>query len=75
MRIQLLFFAELRERFGSRIDTDVAEGARAGEIARQYDLAGLPLLFAVNESFVSAETTLQENDTLAFLMPMSGGCR
>jgi molybdopterin converting factor small subunit len=33
----------------------------------------LPMLYAVNEDYVSIETALVENDIIAFLPPVAGG--
>lgn len=73
MRVRVLFFSQLRERFGAQQDADVTDGASVGDVVRRYSLSDLPLRFAVNEEFVEPDTVLQNEDTLAFLMPVSGG--
>ncbi len=73
MKIKLLFFAQLREQFGTERVADVAEGTRLNELASQMGLNEPSLQFAVNEEFAAPETLLKEEDTVAFLMPMSGG--
>ena len=80
MRIRILFFAQLREVFGSSYLVDLPAGSTIEEV---YDLlAGkpewpygrsAPLVFAVNEHFEAMGTTLQNNDDLAVMTPLSGG--
>lgn len=73
MRVKVLFFAELREKMGqSERVVDFPDGVRADEAARILGLTA-PLFFAVNENLVAADQVLKEKDSLAFLMPMSGG--
>lgn len=73
MKINVLFFAQLREKFGSNSVLDLPEGSRIEDAARVLDLGALPLLFAVNEDFAEPNQALAPGDTLAFLMPVSGG--
>ena len=80
MKIQLLFFAELREIFGAARFLDVPEGTSIGDIAGQltgssekFASKSWPLLYAVNENFETAEKQLRDGDQLALMMPMSGG--
>ena len=83
MRIQVLFFAAYREAVGtSRQDLDIPDGATASEL---YDLLEVssPRLealrpyttFAVNREVVAPTQTLQPNDEVALLQPVSGGGR
>ena len=82
MQIELLYFAQLKERFGTdRECFDIGEDGRSirdvvAELARRADrhhLAELPLSFAVNEEHVDADHTLADGDRLAILTPVSGG--
>ena len=74
MKVRILFFAQLREQIGAgERYADLAEGTRAAEVAETFGLKGLPILFAVNERFVEPAHALRDLDTLAFLMPVSGG--
>lgn len=75
MKVRLLFFADLKERFGAESREEIPDGMRVGELASQRGLGGAGLLFAVNEEFSEPETVLKENDVVAFLRPMSGGSR
>jgi molybdopterin synthase sulfur carrier subunit len=78
MRVKVLFFAQLRELFEEteRL-VDAEEGISAGVLAVRL-LQGphahsLPLLYAVNENFVSADEKLKDKDVLALMTPVSGG--
>jgi sulfur-carrier protein len=74
MRVKLLFFASLRERFSaSEKNMEMDVPMRVEEVAKTLGLEEPGLLFAVNEELVPAGTMLQDRDTLAFLMPVSGG--
>jgi molybdopterin converting factor subunit 1 len=81
MRLEVLYFAVLRERAGRDGETlDLPPGARVREAraaiaARHPELA--PLLprvqSAVNRTVVGEDHPLAEGDELAFLPPVSGG--
>ena len=80
MRIKILFFAELREIFGSSRLIDIQEGSTIEEIvnllageSRELFLKKVSLLFAVNENFETSEKKLKNHDELALMTPMSGG--
>ena len=80
MKIQILLFAQLREAAGyEQKMIEVSEGETAGNAVRQFfksaldRFCGLPVRFAVNESFVDEGTVLQEGDTVAIIPPVSGG--
>ena len=80
MKIEILFFARLREILGESRLVEVPEGSRVGEvIARLAEecadpvFKNIPLKFAVNENFETADRELKDRDRLALIMPMSGG--
>ena len=81
MTIRVLFFAQLREAAGgSSIFMQMPEGASVRDLVRRLSadraelkLDELPLVFAVNESFEPAETALRNDDTVALMIPVSGG--
>lgn len=81
MKIEVLFFAQLRERFGAeRRMVDVEDGRSVAEVARHImlseeasELLSLPLSYAVNEDFVHGDHVLKDGDRLALLTPVSGG--
>ena len=83
MKIDVLLFAQLKEAAGKeRLSLELEEGTRVRELAEHlmsgpdfYRLRGLPLLYAINENFVSQEDLLREGDTLALMTPVSGGAR
>ncbi|MGN6258738.1 MAG: molybdopterin converting factor subunit 1 [Solirubrobacterales bacterium] len=83
MVLQVRLFAVLRERAGSdRLEIEVAEGATVAEAlralrARSEPLAealeAMPVVMAVNRSYVDDGTTLTAGDELALIPPVSGG--
>lgn len=79
--IEVLFFAQLKEAFGqdrlsmvlppNAVIADAAEEVLRFPALRPF--MGLPLRYAVNEEFKSAETKLHHQDQLAILTPVAGG--
>ena len=89
MRVRLLFFGVLRERFGVSDETvalpDGAVVTDLLELLRERTsnpLAGTSfnerlwrsLAVAVNREYCPAATKLQDGDEVALLPPVSGGC-
>ena len=84
MKVKVLFFAQLREAFGSGEclvdvppDTTAADALSApgfplGDCGND-SYAKVPFSYAVNENFVSPDYVLREGDVLAILTPVSGG--
>ena len=81
MNIRIRYFASLREVVGRNEETIIVpEGASVATVREQL-LTRYPRLQtimvrainAVNHRYVSAETTLHENDELVFVPPMGGG--
>jgi molybdopterin synthase catalytic subunit len=85
MVLQVRLFAVLRERAGrSSLEIELAEGATVGEALRALAarngplgeaLEAMPVVMAVNRSYVDEETTLAAGDELALIPPVSGGAR
>ena len=78
MRIQVHYFAVLREKQGRSDEVlEVDEGTTmAGlfeQIFGQTDLADLPVLFALNQSYVEADRRIPEGSEVSFLPPLGGG--
>ena len=81
MQVRIRFFATLRERAGAAelqktLDAAITvaelwEMLRA-ERPKLADYAGR-VAFAVNQEYVDSKTTLQDNDEVAFIPPVSGG--
>lgn len=75
------FFAALRERAGASeltrvIDRPITVGALWAELRRERPALGDfrgAVAFAVNQEYVDSKTTLQDNDEVAFIPPVSGG--
>ena len=76
MRIRVLFFAHLRELSGeAERFVEAEEGTKTGGLAGRllHRPGGLPLLYAVNETFVDENHVLKDQDVLALMTPVSGG--
>jgi molybdopterin synthase sulfur carrier subunit len=81
MIVRLLFFATLRERAGAADDVrEIAAPVTVGELWQRLrseraalgEYAGR-IAFAVNQEYVDSTHTLQDNDEVAFIPPVSGG--
>src|SRR5690349_10435304 len=83
MVLQVRLFAVLRERAGrDSLEIEVAEGATVAEALRALAeeseplgaaLEAMPVVMAVNRSYVGEEATLSAGDELALIPPVSGG--
>ncbi len=81
MRLNVLYFAVLRERAGCEQEAiEIADGARAETllealVARHPSFAGLTnrLQIAVNRQIVPTAHVLHEGDEVALIPPVSGG--
>ena len=76
--MRLRFFAALRERIGAGAERVVPKGTTVGALWREVvaerpDVAGVPVRFAVNESYVGASHRLADGDEVAVFPPVSGG--
>ncbi len=81
MTVEVLFFGHWRDRAGTgKLSLELQGGATVSDAAdalaaQNPKLAGIleKVRVAVGEEFAHPETLLKDNDTLAFLPPMSGG--
>lgn len=81
MKVNILLFSQLKEAAGKdRLSVDVEKGAPVQVVVERLmadfrfsQCRSLPLVYAINESFVSKDEILQEADTLALMTPVSGG--
>jgi molybdopterin converting factor subunit 1 len=81
MRIELLFFAQVREALGrDRESLEIEEGNTIEDVLtllRQRpgwpSVDSLPLRYAVNERIVEPEHVLSDGERVALLTPVSGG--
>lgn len=81
MKIKVRFFAILRERAGAaEITRDLEDGSTVADLwqALQQDfpklnVAGIRLLYAVNQNYVSPDFKLSDQDEVVFIPPVSGG--
>ncbi|CAM5375393.1 Molybdopterin synthase sulfur carrier subunit [Streptomyces afghaniensis] len=76
--IQLLFFAGVKETIGKEAMELEWQGQTIAQL-KEYLLNAFPslslqgVMVAVNEEFALEEDTVEENDTIAFIPPVSGG--
>lgn len=81
INIQVLFFANLRERFQkTSCNLTIPSGTKAGELfeflfsnkdeAKQWSRF---TRLAVNQSYVTADAPLQNGDEVALIPPVAGG--
>jgi molybdopterin converting factor subunit 1 len=79
VRIQLRYFASIRERLGKREETiDVPQGATVESVWRTLvtahpQLAEQRYRPAVNQEYVDSATPLRDGDEVVFIPPVSGG--
>lgn len=81
MKVKIIFFAQLRDLFGSDTkEIETEEGATIGKVVslllsepKAEKARALPLRFAVNECFEEGDRNLKDGDVLAVMTPMAGG--
>lgn len=80
MRLRVLFFGVLRDRFGSQEELQQFPGRTVADLLRYYravspEMAGLwnTLAVAVNQHYAAATAQLRDGDEVALLPPVSGG--
>lgn len=81
MKVEVLLFASLRDAIGeASVMVQASEGMSVSEVARLLfeqrgvaRLGGLPVRFAVDETFVSDAHVLRDGDRVAIIPPVSGG--
>ena len=72
------YFAALREKKGREterveFDADLGVGALYEELFPSSDGESIPVAFAVNKTYVTADHPLSDNDEVAFIPPLGGG--
>ena len=76
MRVAVRLFAGLRELAGTRAtEIELSPGSTAADVWPALELGAEPpgLLLAVNKSYATRDTVLQEGDEIALIPPVSGG--
>jgi molybdopterin synthase sulfur carrier subunit len=82
MRIKLRYFASLRERLGK--SEEIREVPAEATVQTVWEMlkgehphlamVERSIAFAVAQEYVDKTYSLQDNDELAFIPPVSGGC-
>lgn len=81
MNVRIKFFAILRERAGTaEAVKELPAGSTVADLWQalkkdypKLDVPGIRLLYAVNQSYVSLEHKLADQDEIVFIPPVSGG--
>ena len=78
MQVKVCYFAMLREQRGCTDEAlQIAVGTTAsGLYTRLFPSTGsgvMPVMFAVNQAYVSGDHTLADGDEVAFIPPLGGG--
>jgi molybdopterin converting factor small subunit len=82
MRVQVLFFGLLKDLAGRHSEwLELPEGATLADLLQHYELEmpnlqGLmpSIALSVNQQYAGPGTVLGQNDEVALLPPVSGGC-
>lgn len=76
VNVRIRLFAALRERAGAgSLELDLPDGATVGDVWSRLNLGDEPsgLLYARNRTYVDRTETLQADDEVALIPPVSGG--
>jgi sulfur-carrier protein len=83
MRVRILFFARLRERFGVAEENLELAGASVADLIAHLQArggvwaeelaAGRPFRVAVNQNIVTLDATLPDSAEVAIFPPVTGG--
>jgi len=78
LQVTVLLFAGLRERLGAdRSEQTVAAGTTVADLYAQMFPVGpqgrLPVMFALDQCYVSGTTALHDGAEVAFIPPLGGG--
>ena len=81
MKIKVKFFAILRERAGTaEVTKEIRDGSTVTDLWQalqqefpKLNVAGIRLLYAVNQNYVSPDFKLRDQDEVVFIPPVSGG--
>jgi molybdopterin converting factor small subunit len=78
MTVNILFFANLREKMGRGVEYPLSTPLSLRDLATRLEQThpGLSLsgtLCAINEQYADPETLVSAGDTVAFFPPVTGG--
>ncbi|WP_297887290.1 molybdopterin converting factor subunit 1 [Sulfurihydrogenibium sp.] len=80
MKIEILYFSQIKDKLGRSFETVELDGKTVGDLidflVKKYphikDILEKSMI-AVNEEYTSQERILNENDKVAIIPPVSGG--
>jgi molybdopterin converting factor small subunit len=79
MRIKVLFFGPLRDRFGDELALQLEAGQSLADLRQRLGLGeaagSVGVAWAVNMEYVPLETVLKDGDEVALIPPVAGGRR
>jgi molybdopterin converting factor small subunit len=79
MRIKVLFFGPLRDRFGDELALQLEAGQSLADLRQRLGLGeaagSAGVAWAVNMEYVPLETVLKDGDEVALIPPVAGGRR
>ena len=76
MKVNIKYFASMRDRMGKADDTvELGDGATVNDVWSQVTDEPLPenTLIAVNMEYTNVDHALNEGDEVAFFPPVTGG--
>ncbi len=80
MRLHILFFGILRDRFGEHEDLQQFPGRSVADLLRYYRVIAPEITtlwdsiaVAINQQYAQSTTVLNDGDEVALLPPVSGG--
>jgi len=77
MKVKVLLFAGLREKAGrGEMDVELGNSAQVKDLQEKLNLAKdvwTSMAFAVNQTYVPANTALKDGDEVALIPPVAGG--
>ncbi len=79
MKINIIYYAMLREAAGQSAETVETESAHAAELfeslksKHDFSMCRSQVRLAVNDAFVDWDTPLNDGDSVVFIPPVAGG--
>lgn len=74
MKVRVLFFASLRDRFGcGEQELELGPGSTLSDLGRYIGGLDSSVAFGLNQELREPSATLKDGDEVALLPPVSGG--